>query len=129
VVHVRACFASEHQDLAAARGVSTSSDITHCLQHGHDARKFLCRQKKKSAALADAVTLGDAWLAPAIQQGALQPIPTPERWRWWVRQMPILHNIPTIESILECGHRLVGGMIPDKLEHEGHACAAFDIPE
>lgn len=44
-----------------------------------------CRRKKKSAAQADAVTLGDAWLAPAIQQGALQPIPTLERWRWWVR--------------------------------------------
>lgn len=43
------------------------------------------RQKRKSAAAADAVTLGDAWLAPAIQQGALQPVPTPERWRWWVR--------------------------------------------
>lgn len=43
-----------------------------------------CRQKKKSAGTADAVTLGDAWLAPAIQAGALQPIVDPERWRWWV---------------------------------------------
>jgi len=43
------------------------------------------RLKKKSAGTADAVTLGDAWLAPAIQAGALQPIADPERWRWWVR--------------------------------------------
>lgn len=39
--------------------------------------------KDKSAARADAVTVGDSWLAPAIRSGALQPISFPQRWRWW----------------------------------------------
>ena len=34
---------------------------------------------------ADAVTLGDAWLGHAIQQGLVQPIPDAEHSSWWVR--------------------------------------------
>ena len=43
------------------------------------------KSKGKDACTADAVTLGDAWLAPAIQQGLLQPIPAAKTSRWWVR--------------------------------------------
>ena len=32
----------------------------------------------------DAVTLGDAWLQPAIAQGLIQPIVDVEQYRWWV---------------------------------------------
>lgn len=42
----------------------------------------------KSAAGADLVTVGDAWLAPAIRAGALQPLRDHERWRWWVGAPP-----------------------------------------
>ena len=46
-----------------------------------------CR-KKQSAARADAVTLGDAWLAPAIKAGLLQPIPDAQNSTWWVSRSP-----------------------------------------
>jgi spermidine/putrescine-binding protein len=36
---------------------------------------------------ADIVTLGDAWLGPAIQQQLIQPIPSAETYRWW-RRLP-----------------------------------------
>ncbi|CAL8462508.1 g2041 [Coccomyxa elongata] len=39
--------------------------------------------KKNSAARADAVSLGDAWLGPAIRAGLIQPIPDAESSRWW----------------------------------------------
>ncbi|KAI8466668.1 MAG: hypothetical protein J3K34DRAFT_379213, partial [Monoraphidium minutum] len=42
---------------------------------------------KRSAGAADVVTLGDAWLAPAIREGLLQPIPSAETYRWW-RRLP-----------------------------------------
>lgn len=41
-------------------------------------------RKKNSAATADAVTMGDAWLGPAIARGLLQPIPEADVARWWV---------------------------------------------
>ncbi|KAK9807227.1 hypothetical protein WJX73_010860 [Symbiochloris irregularis] len=37
----------------------------------------------KSAATADAITLGDAWLAPAIRDGLIQPIPDALSSSWW----------------------------------------------
>ena len=43
----------------------------------------VCR-KKDSAAHADAVTMGDVWLAPAIQAGLVQPIPDVQHSAWWV---------------------------------------------
>lgn len=43
---------------------------------------------KNSAALADVATLGDAWMAPAIRQGLIRPIPGAERQRWWQRLAP-----------------------------------------
>ncbi len=45
----------------------------------------------KSAAGADLVTVGDAWLAPAIRAGALQPLRDHERWRWWVEPSLLPH--------------------------------------
>ena len=44
----------------------------------------LCYRKKRSAAKADAVTLSDTYLAPAIQRGLLQPLENPEQQAWWV---------------------------------------------
>lgn len=41
----------------------------------------------KSAGAADVITLGDAWLAPAIHGGLIQPLPGAETYRWvgrWV---------------------------------------------
>lgn len=40
-----------------------------------------------TAGLADVVTLGDAWLGPAIARGLLAPIPGAEGARWW-RRLP-----------------------------------------
>jgi hypothetical protein len=37
---------------------------------------------------ADAVTLGDQWLAPAIRDGLLMPIPDAHRSRWWASLPP-----------------------------------------
>ncbi len=42
-------------------------------------------RKKDSAASADAVTLSDTWLGPAIQAGLLRPVPRATSSRWWVR--------------------------------------------
>ena len=42
-------------------------------------------RKRGSAAHADAVMLGDAWLGPAIRAGLLQPIPDALASWWWVR--------------------------------------------
>jgi len=39
---------------------------------------------KGSAGTADAVSLGDEWLGPAIATGRLQPVPDAETARWWV---------------------------------------------
>jgi hypothetical protein len=36
----------------------------------------------KSAGAADVITLGDAWLAPAIHAGLIQPLPGAETYRW-----------------------------------------------
>lgn len=36
----------------------------------------------KSAGAADVITLGDAWLAPAIHGGLIQPLPGAETYRW-----------------------------------------------
>lgn len=41
--------------------------------------------KPTKASLADVASLGDAWLAPAIGRGLIQPIPDAESYRWWVR--------------------------------------------
>ena len=40
--------------------------------------------EKQSAGAADVVTLGDAWLTPAIQRRLIQPIPNAEHSRWVV---------------------------------------------
>lgn len=37
-----------------------------------------------SARTADAVTLGDSWLGPAIKAGYLQPLQDVDSYRWWV---------------------------------------------
>lgn len=42
-----------------------------------------CR-KKMPARTADAVTLGDSWLGPAIKAGYLQPLQDVDSYRWWV---------------------------------------------
>ena len=42
------------------------------------------RGRVASAARADAVSLGDEWLAPAVRGGMLQPVPGAEAARWWV---------------------------------------------
>jgi hypothetical protein len=36
-----------------------------------------------SAGIADVVTLGDGWLAPAIRRCLVQPITSAETYRWW----------------------------------------------
>jgi len=46
-----------------------------------------------TAAHADVVTLGDAWLAPAIKAGKLQPIPNAEHYRWWKRLPTCWHPL------------------------------------
>ncbi|GFR49954.1 hypothetical protein Agub_g12062, partial [Astrephomene gubernaculifera] len=41
-------------------------------------------RNRRSAGLADVVTLGDSWLGPAVQRGLLQPLPgTPQHQRWY----------------------------------------------
>jgi hypothetical protein len=37
------------------------------------------------AGIADVVTLGDSWLAPAIRRRLVQPITSAETYRWWQR--------------------------------------------
>ena len=37
-----------------------------------------------SARTADAVTLGDSWLGPAIKADYLQPLQDVDSYRWWV---------------------------------------------
>lgn len=59
------------------------SKVTHCTRE-YVWRCLRC-SKRNSAAKADAVTLGDAWLAPAISRGLIQPIPDPADSAWWVR--------------------------------------------
>lgn len=58
------------------------------VQHVTQEHEGMCRRTGraagKAAATADAVTLGDAWLGPAIQQGLLQPIPHALSSPWWV---------------------------------------------
>ena len=41
-----------------------------------------------SARTADAVTLGDTWLGPAIKAGYLQPLQDVDSYRWWVSLQP-----------------------------------------
>ena len=41
-------------------------------------------RKKRTVAIADAVTLGDSWLGPAIKAGYLQPLQDVTGYRWWV---------------------------------------------
>ncbi|KAL6747850.1 hypothetical protein V8C86DRAFT_2896496 [Haematococcus lacustris] len=48
---------------------------------------------KNSAAGADCVSLGDTWLAPAIQRRLLQPLPHPEQYRWWRLLPPRWHTL------------------------------------
>jgi putative spermidine/putrescine transport system substrate-binding protein len=38
----------------------------------------------RPAPVADLITLGDAWLAPAIQQGLIQPLEWEVQWKWLV---------------------------------------------
>ncbi|KAG2487410.1 hypothetical protein HYH03_013979 [Edaphochlamys debaryana] len=40
-------------------------------------------KNKRSSGIADAVTLGDAWLAPAVARGLVQPLRGAEGYRWW----------------------------------------------
>uniref|UniRef100_A0A383VEJ6 Uncharacterized protein n=1 Tax=Tetradesmus obliquus TaxID=3088 RepID=A0A383VEJ6_TETOB len=40
---------------------------------------------KRSAGIADVVTLGDSWLTPAIQRRLIHPISSAETYRWWQR--------------------------------------------
>ena len=58
-----------------------------------------CR-KRKSARTADAVTLGDSWLGPAIKAGYLQPLQDVESYRWWVslRMQPCCTTLPTSKN-------------------------------
>lgn len=44
--------------------------------------------KDRSAGAADIVTIGDAWLGPAIRAGYVQPIDGAEMFRWWRRMAP-----------------------------------------
>ena len=49
-------------------------------------------KKRRNIAAADAVTLGDSWLAPAIKAGYLQPLQDAASYRWWVsNEPPALH--------------------------------------
>ncbi|KAK9817763.1 hypothetical protein WJX72_001828 [[Myrmecia] bisecta] len=45
-------------------------------------------KKGKTTRTADAVTLGDAYLEPAIRAGLLQPIQDAEHYRWWDALFP-----------------------------------------
>ncbi|GIL68080.1 hypothetical protein Vafri_21393 [Volvox africanus] len=60
-------------------------------------------QNKRSAGVADVVTLGDTWLAAAIQKGLVQPIPGASSSRWY-RLLP-----PRLRQLV---HRNAAGM-PD----------------
>lgn len=79
--------------LAVARllvkyGLSSAVCASTCERlRTHLKKRCGCR-KKQSAARADAVTLGDAWLAPAIRAGLLQPIPDAQNSTWWVSRSP-----------------------------------------
>lgn len=42
---------------------------------------------KRSAGVADVVTLGDAWLGPAVARRLVQPIAGADSCRWW-RMLP-----------------------------------------
>lgn len=95
----KAQIADIFDELSQPRSPSWTSHLVACLQT--TTRCVTCEMKtktsrldvvtarvcskKNSAARADAVVLGDAWLAPAIRAGLIQPIPKPESSRWWVR--------------------------------------------
>ncbi|KAL3137083.1 hypothetical protein ABBQ32_006668 [Trebouxia sp. C0010 RCD-2024] len=55
-------------------------------------------KKKISARTADAVTLGDSWLGPAIQAGYLQPLQDVESYRWWDAMAPRWRHLVTRNS-------------------------------
>ncbi|KAG1669301.1 hypothetical protein FOA52_014862 [Chlamydomonas sp. UWO 241] len=48
---------------------------------------------KQSAGAADVVTLGDAWLGPAIARRLVSPIPNAEHSRWWKMLGPRWHAL------------------------------------
>ncbi|GIL81389.1 hypothetical protein Vretimale_1058 [Volvox reticuliferus] len=50
-------------------------------------------QNKRSAGVADVVTLGDTWLAAAIQRGLVQPIPGATSSRWYRLLPPRLRQL------------------------------------
>lgn len=60
-------------------------------------------QNKRSAGLADLVTLGDSWLGPAVQRGLVQPLPSATTSRWYRLLPPQLRRL---------GHRNTAGQ-PD----------------
>ncbi|EFJ52374.1 hypothetical protein VOLCADRAFT_103032 [Volvox carteri f. nagariensis] len=60
-------------------------------------------ENKRSAGLADVITLGDIWMGAAIQRGLLQPIPGATSSRWY-RMLP--------QRLRQLGHRNAAGM-PD----------------
>eukprot|EP00955_Chlamydomonas_euryale_P087053 364265-Chlamydomonas_euryale.AAC.19 len=62
--------------------------------HGNDVPQELSDPNgKQSAGAADVVTLGDAWLGPAIQQRLVAPIPNAEHARWWRMLGPHWHKL------------------------------------
>ncbi|KAK9843320.1 hypothetical protein WJX74_010303 [Apatococcus lobatus] len=65
-------------------------------------------KKKNSAATADAVTLGDAWLGPAIARGLLQPIPEAKVARWWSSLYPHWRKLIQRDSL---GHAAAEGQV------------------
>lgn len=54
--------------------------------------------KKQSAGTADVVTLGDSWLALAIQQDLLQPIQEAEHYRWYQALSPAWRQLVRRDS-------------------------------
>ena len=66
--------------------VSSSASFALPCSDAHSTGR-LCR-KGRQVSQADAVTLGDSWLAPAIKAGYLQPIKDAKSYRWWVSLQP-----------------------------------------
>ena len=73
LVATPACTVAVSPQAPCAQGTSTFATVT-----------LGCR-KKDLASTADAVTLSDSWLAPAIQAGLVRPVPKATSSRWWVR--------------------------------------------